>query len=230
MASFPAMTANLWWQERGSRLHAHCFVKASTSELPSLSVLMKSAGPVRLLMGHTSWKDSANSSFCKKRKKWAFSWTVCQVTIQWTAHELCSECWTATLMRDIPSERGSEGTGVPLLSGKGISTGDYELFSYILNYGKIFFYRLSFYGNLFALIFFLWKFVVDVPSCFSDWLSLSNLTVLSSNCFLSLSFVAHWSFPHPPKLYISLSEFPIQHTTFWNNLDYCVLNSILSYY
>ncbi len=69
MASFPAKMANIWWQERDSRLHALCFVKASTSELPSLSVLMKSAGPVGLLIGHT-WKDSAISSFCKKRQKY----------------------------------------------------------------------------------------------------------------------------------------------------------------
>ncbi len=40
-------------------------------------------------------------------------------------------------MRDIPSERESEGTGVPLLSGKGNTTGDCELFSYILNYEDI---------------------------------------------------------------------------------------------
>lgn len=64
----------------GDREEIHVYMhtvlyKASASKIPSLSVLMKRTGPVGLLMEHTSWKGSANSSFCKKRKmnsKWAF--------------------------------------------------------------------------------------------------------------------------------------------------------------
>lgn len=113
-----------WRQTFGDREEIHVYMhtvlyKASTSEIPSLSVLMKGMDPAWLLMGHTSWKCSDNS-FCKKRKlnsKWAFSLPICQVTIQCTVHERCSDCWTATVMRDISSERRVRGWA-PLLSGK----------------------------------------------------------------------------------------------------------------
>ncbi len=101
------------------------------------------------------------------------------------------------------------------------------LYSQLWGY-PMFFYRLSFYGDLFALMYlFFWKFVVNVPSCFSDWLSLSlslsNLTVLSSKCFSFIIVCCSLVFSPPPKavhksIWISYSK----HTTFWNNLDDCV--------
>jgi len=61
----PAMKVNIWWQKRSTSTCTLFCTKQARQR--SLSELMKGTGPVRLLMGHTSWKCSANS-FCKKRK------------------------------------------------------------------------------------------------------------------------------------------------------------------
>ncbi len=132
-------------------------------------------------------------------------------------------------MRDIPSERESEGTGVPLLSGKGNTTGDCELFSYILNYEDI---QCFFTGCHFTVICLLWCIyffgslwlmcpLVSVTDYLA--LSVSNLTVLSSKCFSFIIVCCSLVFSPPPKavhksIWISYSK----HTTFWNNLDDCV--------
>lgn len=191
-------------QTFGDREEIHVYMhtvlyKASTSEIPSLSVLMKGTGPVRLLMGHTSWKCSANS-FCKKRKlnsKWAFSLPVCQVTIQCTVHECCSDCWTATVMRDISSERRVRGhRWAPLLSGKEnkAALGIVNCSLIFSNMGKSILTGCHFTVTLFALIilFFcvnLWLMCPPVSVTLSlTWLSRPKIGFLSF-------FVDHWSFP-----------------------------------
>lgn len=110
-----------WRQTFGDREEIHVYMhtvlyKASTSEIPSLLVLMKRTGPVGLQMGHTSWKGSANSSFCKKRKmnsKWAFL----KPFVRWLFNaQHMSTALTAgqlQLWETYPVKEGSEGTGEP---------------------------------------------------------------------------------------------------------------------
>lgn len=127
------------------------------------------------------------------------------MTIQCTAHEHGSDCWTATVTRDIPSERGVRGhRWAPLLSGKenkaalGIVNCSL-IFSYM---GKSIFTGCHFTVTLFALIFFfvsLWLMCPPVSVTLSlTWLSRPKIE------FLSLLFVDHWSFPHPKAVHKSI--------------------------